>query len=111
LKFDSVKYDGENNLLCYLYLQNKTFLNAHLIKNDLADVDTTLAYQYKSKFKEIFRYDYHPEIGNLMTHPLYHLHVGCWHTGGEKFSGTPRFRVPEVMLEEVLALIIRDFLT
>ena len=50
LKFDPVKYDGENNLLCYLYLQNKTFLNAHLIKNGLADVDTTLAYQYKSKF-------------------------------------------------------------
>jgi len=32
VKFDSVKYDNENNLLCYLYLQNKTFINAHLIK-------------------------------------------------------------------------------
>jgi len=52
LKFDSVKYDGENNLLCYLYLWNKTFLNAHLIKNGLVDVDTTLVYQYKSKFLE-----------------------------------------------------------
>jgi len=50
LKFDSVKYDGNNNLLCYLYLWNKTFLNAHLIKNGLADVDTTLVYKYKSKF-------------------------------------------------------------
>ena len=39
MKFDTVKHDENNNLLCYLYLQNKTFLNAHLIKNGLVDVD------------------------------------------------------------------------
>jgi len=50
LKFDSVKYDEENNLLCYLYLKNRTFINAHLIKNGLADVDVTMNYKYKSKF-------------------------------------------------------------
>ena len=50
MKFDTVKYDRENNLLCYLYLWNKTFLNAHLIKNELVDVDTTLDYKYKLKF-------------------------------------------------------------
>jgi len=32
MKFDAIKHDRDNNLLCYLYLQNKTFLNAHLIK-------------------------------------------------------------------------------
>ena len=50
LKFDTIKYDKENNLFCYLYLSNKTFLNAHLIKNDLVDVDTEFDYKYKSKF-------------------------------------------------------------
>ncbi|MFH0931342.1 MAG: DNA methyltransferase [Candidatus Zixiibacteriota bacterium] len=50
IKFDSTKYDEENNLLCYLYLCNKTFLNAHLIKNGLVDVDTTFDYKYKPKF-------------------------------------------------------------
>ncbi|MGQ9848170.1 MAG: DNA methyltransferase [Bacteroidales bacterium] len=50
IKFDSIKYDENNNLLCYLYLWNKTFLNAHLIKNGLVDVDTTFDYKYKSKF-------------------------------------------------------------
>jgi len=50
IKFDTVKYDEENNLLCYLYLSNKTFLNAHLIKNDLVEVDTEFDYKYKSKF-------------------------------------------------------------
>jgi len=50
LKFDTTKYDKKKNLVCYLYLQNKTFLNAHLIKNGLADVETALDYKYKSKF-------------------------------------------------------------
>ncbi|MDP2766706.1 MAG: DNA methyltransferase [Candidatus Methanoperedens sp.] len=52
LKFDNQKYDEKNNLLCYLYLQNKTFLNAHLIKNGLTDVDTSLDYKYKFKLLE-----------------------------------------------------------
>jgi len=50
LKFDTIKHDEENNLLCYLYLKNKTFLNAHLIKNGLVDVDTGFNYKYKPKF-------------------------------------------------------------
>jgi site-specific DNA-methyltransferase (adenine-specific) len=50
LKFDNLKYDDKNNLLCYLYLWNKTFINAHLIKNDLVDVDTSYDYKYKAKF-------------------------------------------------------------
>jgi len=51
LKFDTtIKYDDNNTLLCYLYLFNKTFLNAHLIKNGLVDVDTAFDYKYRSKF-------------------------------------------------------------
>jgi len=50
LKYDTVKHDSENNLLCYLYLENKTFLNAHLIKNGLVQVDCEYEYKYKNKF-------------------------------------------------------------
>ena len=50
MRFDSLKYDQENNLLCYLYLKNKTFINAHLIKNQLVDVDDGSNYKYKIKF-------------------------------------------------------------
>jgi len=50
LKFDGIKYDNEGNLLCYLYLKNKTFINAHLIKHKLTDVDTSMEFKYKSKF-------------------------------------------------------------
>lgn len=50
LKFDNQKYDEHNNLRCYLYLKNKTFINAHLIREGLAEVDTTAYFKYKSKF-------------------------------------------------------------
>ncbi|MDI9597452.1 MAG: site-specific DNA-methyltransferase [Atribacterota bacterium] len=50
LKFDEVKYDIDDNLLAYVYLKNKTFLNAHLIKNNLVDVDTKVEYRNKNKF-------------------------------------------------------------
>ncbi len=50
LRFDEVKFDDDNNLLCYLYLDNKTFINAHLLKNKLAMVDTKTDYKYKLKF-------------------------------------------------------------
>lgn len=50
LKFDEQKYDDKDQLLCYLYLQNKTFINAHLIKEKLALVDTTINFKYKNKF-------------------------------------------------------------
>jgi len=53
MRFDAMKYDRENNLLCYLYLWNKTFLNAHLVKNGLVDVNTAFDYKYKMKFLKI----------------------------------------------------------
>ena len=51
MKFDEVKFDENNNLQCYLYLKNKTFLNAHLIKEGLADVDLSIDFKYKEKFQ------------------------------------------------------------
>ena len=55
LKYDNIKYDNENNLLCYLYLENKTFINAHLIKNGLAHVDCDIDYKYKDKFLNLLQ--------------------------------------------------------
>jgi site-specific DNA-methyltransferase (adenine-specific) len=51
LKFDKKKHDSENNLLCYLYLKNKTFVNAHLLKKNLVQVDETYYFKYKDKFQ------------------------------------------------------------
>ncbi len=53
LRFDTKKYDNANNLLAYVYLKNKTFLNAHLIKNGLALTDLSIEYKNKEKFKKL----------------------------------------------------------
>ena len=50
LKFDAIKHDDNGNLLCYLYLKNKTFINAHMVKNKLANVDFSLNFKYKNRF-------------------------------------------------------------
>ena len=50
MKFDKEKYDKDNNLFCYLYLKNKTFINAHLIKKGLVLVDNQREYKHKHKF-------------------------------------------------------------
>jgi site-specific DNA-methyltransferase (adenine-specific) len=53
LKFDTQKYDNDGNLLCYLYLKNKTFINAHLIKNKLVDIDSNIDFRFKDKFQKL----------------------------------------------------------
>jgi site-specific DNA-methyltransferase (adenine-specific) len=55
LKYDNIKHDKENNLLCYLYLENKTFINAHLIKNGLVLVDNEIDFKYKEKFQTLLK--------------------------------------------------------
>ena len=58
MKFDKQKHDENNTLLCYLYLKNKTFINAHLIKKGLAEADTAIDFKYKKKFTAL-------EIGHV----------------------------------------------
>ena len=53
LRFDAVKYDDNDMLLCYLYLDNKTFINAHMLKNGLAEVDYSFDFKYKNKFEKL----------------------------------------------------------
>lgn len=50
LKYDSLKYDNDNNMLCYIYLKNKTFINRHLIKTGYVDVERESDYIYKKSF-------------------------------------------------------------
>jgi site-specific DNA-methyltransferase (adenine-specific) len=50
LKYDEIKHDQDNHLMAYLYLENKTFINAHLLKEKLALVDNSIDFKYKNKF-------------------------------------------------------------
>lgn len=53
MRFDATKYDKDNYLFCYLYLKNKTFLNAHLIKQGLALADISYTYKYADRFAQL----------------------------------------------------------
>ncbi len=48
--FDQDKKDCDGNWMGYLYLKNKTFLNAHLIKTGLAQADPEGRYKHKKRF-------------------------------------------------------------
>ena len=56
LRFDEKKYDCENNLICYLYLENKTFINAHLIKSGLVEPDFSFNYKMSNKFRDLWQH-------------------------------------------------------
>lgn len=47
---ESRRFDENENLLAYLYLKNRTFVNAHLIKSGFVDVDRSWEYRNKDKF-------------------------------------------------------------
>ena len=50
MRFDEIKHDKENNLMAYVYLKNKTFLNAHLIKKGLAEIDLSYPFKNRDRF-------------------------------------------------------------
>jgi len=50
LRYDELKYDSDNRLMVYLYLENKTFVNAHLVKAKLVEIDDSIGFKYKNKF-------------------------------------------------------------
>ena len=53
VKYDATKHDKDDNLMVYLYLENKTFLNAHLIKQGLVWVDNSIDFKCKNKFNNL----------------------------------------------------------
>lgn len=58
LKYDEIKHDSDNHLMAYLYLENKTFINAHLLKEGLVDVDSNIDFKYKNKFLNLINAEF-----------------------------------------------------
>jgi len=52
LRFDNGSVLEENTVEAYVYLKNKIFVNAYLIKSGIARADRTREYKYKTKFIE-----------------------------------------------------------
>ena len=55
LKFDNNKILNENTAVAYVYLKNKIFINAYLIKSGLAIPDLSINHKYKEKFINLWR--------------------------------------------------------
>jgi len=67
---------------------------------------TEYSFHYQSPPRHFFfRYDFHPQLGNPLTHPLHHLHAGGWLTETDSLPSIPRFPAAEMTLGEVLDLI------
>lgn len=52
LRYEPDKSDSEGTPLAYVYLDNKTFINRHLLRTKFVDIDNTYDFLYKNKFKE-----------------------------------------------------------
>lgn len=50
---DEIKFTDTGESLCYLYLDNKTFINVHLLRTGLVSIDETIPFRLLKKFKEI----------------------------------------------------------
>ncbi len=50
IRFDEKIKNNKKETPCYLYLKNRTFINAHLIKNGLVEVDEKMEHKYLKKF-------------------------------------------------------------
>jgi len=82
--------------------------------NDEADEPRICPLEYGYHYQRphensFFRYDFHPDVGETETHPLYHLHAFGWADGAIALPSVPRFSVQSITLDEVLELIRISF--
>ncbi len=50
-----LKFDRNYSSLAYVYLDNKTFINRHLLRTGLVDLDSSCNFEYINKFKEDYK--------------------------------------------------------
>lgn len=55
LKFHDNKIINQNTVTAYIYLKNKIFINAYLIKSGLASPDFSMNHKYKDKFIQLWK--------------------------------------------------------
>ncbi|MEO0268963.1 MAG: site-specific DNA-methyltransferase, partial [candidate division WOR-3 bacterium] len=55
LKFENDKFVDKNTIKAYVYLKNKIFVNAYLIKSALGRPDLSVNHRYKEKFLKLWK--------------------------------------------------------
>jgi len=53
LKYDDLVRNGTDVISAYVYMKNRTFINAHLIKNGFVDVDEGCEFKHLEKFRKM----------------------------------------------------------
>jgi site-specific DNA-methyltransferase (adenine-specific) len=54
VRSENGKQDNNGNVFSYVYLRNRTFLNAHLLKSRLVRVDDSVDHKFRKKFLSLF---------------------------------------------------------
>ncbi len=54
IKDEINNYNNQNISLAYIYLKNKIFINAYLIKSGLANVDVSIKHRFANKFNKLW---------------------------------------------------------
>ena len=55
LEYEERKHEANGRLRAYVYMRNKTFINAHLLKQGLCAIDEGDDFIYKDKFRTLFQ--------------------------------------------------------
>ena len=101
-----------------VFLDDSFLLVKHIFRYDYPTEDASkpticnLEYSYhyqRPSDNSFFRYDFHPDVGDAETHPLYHLHASGWLPDAIELPSVPRFPVATITLDEVLELIRINF--
>lgn len=56
LRFDREKHDNTGNLLAYVYLKNKTFVNVHLARTGFVLIETNRDFKLRDKFLRLSKF-------------------------------------------------------
>ncbi len=56
-----------------------------------------------------FRYDFHPQIGDPRTHPIFHVHAAGWQKRDGQLPDKPRLPSSSMMLSEVLNVVRMNY--
>ncbi|MBM3238958.1 hypothetical protein FJZ31_21915 [Candidatus Poribacteria bacterium] len=99
---------NDNSFLVFKEIFHYDYLSEEATEPKIIQIEYSFHFQMPQR-RFFFRYDFHPEVGDRLTHPLHHLHAGGWFSETDSLPSIPRFPVSEVSLGDVLELIQVNF--
>jgi hypothetical protein len=101
-----VFWDG--SFLVFKEVLRYDYADEYAVEPEIQFLEYSYHYQNPAE-RFFFRFDFHPTIGEPITHPLYHLHARGWQEYAEELPAVPRFPSVTMTLEKVLEIIRVNF--